>query len=165
MNPPFTDITQYLIGTTHCSAYALVDGLQFERYYGTELVPQSEIVIPLFSKWPDSRIAFAGPWLIQLNGAMQYHKKLQQLENALPAVSWIASSLTPEDLSEHLKRFMNVFIPDGKTALLRFWDPRVAERLAMMLDELQHEDLLNNIEEWLYTAGGTINSLRWRRTS
>lgn len=158
----YSDITQYLIGTTRYSAFVLVDGLQYELYYGEELQPQPGVVIPFFSTWPDSRIAFAGPWLIHLSADMSQYQKLRQLESALPSVSWIASELSSGDLVAHLQRFLNVSLPGGKTGLLRFWDPRVAKRLALMLDEQQHEDLLKNVEDWLYTVNGNTHSLKWR---
>lgn len=36
---------------------------------------------------PDSRIAFAGPWVMEMNSIMDFRERLCELEAALPSVS------------------------------------------------------------------------------
>ncbi len=43
---------------------------------------------------------------------------------------------------------LNTRLPDGRTALLRFWDPRVLVSLAQLLDEVQRVEFFAHIEEW-----------------
>jgi len=158
----FRFATQHLIHSTTVALFALVDGLQYERYSGEELSAQPGVSIPLFDTWPDSRIAFAGPWLIRMNGAMEMRASLEALEIALPGVSWIVSGSTPEELVAHLQRYMNAGLPDGRAALLRFQDPRVQRRLGVMLDSRQHRDLTSLMQEWLTTVDGKVWSFKQR---
>jgi hypothetical protein len=45
-------------------------------------------------------------------------------------------------------------LPDGRSALLRFWDPRVLVNLARTLDGAQREEFFGHIHEWhLLDAG------------
>jgi hypothetical protein len=165
MSRYYSDIMHYLIESSCISVFALVDGLQYERYYGKALQEESGIAIPLFNTWPDSQIAFAGPWLVHLNRAMRYYEELKTLELAFPSVSWIASSSTLEQLVIHFHQYLNVALPDGNVGLLRFWDPRVADRLVTLLDAHQHRDLMKGVEEWLYYLKGQVCSLKWRETA
>ncbi|WP_151995264.1 DUF4123 domain-containing protein [Buttiauxella massiliensis] len=158
----FSHAVQSLIHTTEVTLFALVDGLQYERFTGEELVFKREEVLPLFNTWPDSRIAFAGPWIIGINEAMGIREKLCELEATLPSVSWILSSATPADLVEHFQKNINIGLPDGRAALLRIQDPRVQVRLGAMLDSLQHQKLTHLTREWVTTIDGKAWSLKQR---
>ncbi|WNJ33007.1 DUF4123 domain-containing protein [Enterobacter hormaechei] len=154
---------QFLIHSSDVSMFALVDGLQYERFTGSELKIKQDVCLPLFDTWPDSRIAFAGPWLIRMNETMEMREQLEALEIALPGVSWIVSGSTPEELVAHLQIYMNTGLPDGRAALLRFQDPRVQVRLATMLNDLQHQELTGLIQEWLTTVDGKVWSFQQRK--
>ncbi|WP_052951224.1 DUF4123 domain-containing protein [Klebsiella variicola] len=158
----FNLAAQQLIHSTKMTLFALVDGLQYERYFGEELSAQRYVSLPLFDTWPDSRIAFAGPWIIQLSRVMDFRDKLCELEATLPSVSWIVSSSTLAELAAHFRKNMNIGLPDGRAALLRFQDPRVQVRLGTMLDNLQHRELTGLIREWLTTVDGKVWSLKQR---
>ncbi|CZY64987.1 MULTISPECIES: DUF4123 domain-containing protein [Enterobacter] len=158
----FSLTAQHLIHSTKVTLLALVDGLQYERYFGEELSVQQPAAIPLFDTCPDSRIAFAGPWIIEMNSVMDFREKLCGLEAALPSVSWMVSSSTLTELVAHFRKYMNVELPDGRAALLRFQDPRVQVRLGATLDDLQHRDLTGLLQEWLTTVDGKVWSFRQR---
>lgn len=158
----FSLAAQQMIHSTKETLFALVDGLQYERYLSEELFAQQYVSMPLFDTWPDSRIAFAGPWLIQMSGAMDIREKLCDLESALPSVSWIVSPSTLTELVAHFQKNMNVGLPDGRAALLRFQDPRVQVRLGTMLDSLQHRELTGLAQEWLATVDGKVWSFKQR---
>lgn len=158
----FSLAAQHLIHSTKVTLFALVDGLQYERYFGEELSVQQPATIPLFDTWPDSRIAFAGPWIIEMNSVMDFREKLCELEAALPSVSWTVSSSTLAELAAHFRKYMNIGLPGGPTALLRFQDPRVQIRLGATLDDLQHRDLTGLLQEWLTTVNGKVWSFRQR---
>ncbi|EKS6649170.1 TPA: DUF4123 domain-containing protein [Enterobacter hormaechei] len=159
----FSLAIQFLIHSSDVSMFALVDGLQYERFTGSELKIKQDVCLPLFDTWPDSRIAFAGPWLIRMNETMEMREQLEALEIALPGVSWIVSGSTPEELVAHLQIYMNTGLPDGRAALLRFQDPRVQVRLATMLNDLQHQELTGLIQEWLTTVDGKVWSFQQRK--
>ncbi|MBA8306856.1 DUF4123 domain-containing protein [Klebsiella michiganensis] len=161
-NLSFSFAAQHLIHSSDVSVFALVDGLQYERFTGYELKINPDVVFPLFNTWPDSRIAFAGPWLIRMNETMEMRKQLEALEIALPGVSWIVSGSTPEELVAHLQIYMNTGLPDGRAALLRFQDPRVQVRLGTMLNDLQHQKLTGLMQEWLTIVDGKVWSFKQR---
>lgn len=161
-NLSFSLAAQHLIHSSDVSVFALVDGLQYERYFGEELSAQNSTAIPLFDSWPDSRIAFAGPWLIRMNESMEIREQLEALEIALPGASWIVSGSTSGELVAHLQKFMNTGLPDGRAALLRFQDPRVQVRLGTMLNSQQHREMTGLMREWLTTVDGKVWSFKQR---
>jgi len=158
----FSFAAQHLIHSSDVSVFALVDGLQYERFTGDELQIIPDVAFPLFNVWPDSRIAFAGPWLIRMNAAMEMREQLEALEAALPGVSWIVSGSTPEEQVAHLRRYMNVGLPDGQAALLRFQDPRVQVRLGATLNSQQHREMTDLMREWLTVVDGKVWSFKQR---
>jgi hypothetical protein len=158
----FSHAVQQLIHSTEVTLFALVDGLQYERFSGDELVFQQNITMPLFEGYLDSRIAFAGPWIIRMDGKMAIRESLFALEAALPSVSWIVSTSTLPELVAHFQKNMNIVLPNGRVALLRFQDPRVQFRLGAMLDEQQHRELTYLTKEWITTAEGKSYSLKQR---
>lgn len=158
----FSLAMQFLIHSSDVSVFALVDGLQYERFTGHELKIKQDVCLPLFDTWPDSRIAFAGPWLIRMSETMEMREQLEALEIALPGVSWIVSGSMPEELVAHLQKYMNAGLPDGRAALLRFQDPRVQVRLATMLNDLQHQELAGLMQEWLTIVDGKVWSFKQR---
>lgn len=159
MTTAFALATGELLASTKVSLFALVDGLQYERYFGKELEASKNAVLPLFDKYPDSRIAFAGPWLIDMHKKMAFREVLMELEQKRPAVSWILSGQRLPELLVHLQRNMNVELPDGRIALLRLQDPRVQVRLGKHLDEGQHDEITKNIVNWYSSMDGEIYSL------
>ncbi|MGX7897702.1 DUF4123 domain-containing protein [Klebsiella pneumoniae] len=80
----------------------------------------------------------------------------------LPSVSWILSSSALTEQVVHLKNNMDVGLPDGRSALLRFQDPRVQVRLATMLNDLQHQKLTGLMQEWLTRVDGKVWSFKQR---
>lgn len=159
----FSLAAQQLLHSTAVSLFVLVDGLQYERFIGDELLLNQDITRPLFDTWPDSRIAFAGPWVIRMSGAMDIRDKLVSLEAALPSVSWIVSTSALTELVTHFQKYMNIFLPDGRAALLRFQDPRIQVRLGAMLDKQQHRELTHLMQEWVTTVEGKSYSLKQRK--
>lgn len=160
MKMSFAFASQALIASTRNSLFALVDGLQFERHFGEELQTLNNAVLPLFDKYPDTRIAFAGPWLIDMHKEMVFREKLIELEQHLPAVSWILSALSLSELLAHLQQCMNAEMPDGRVALVRLQDPRVQFRLGEQLDEAQHWEITRDIAEWYSSVDNRVYSLK-----
>lgn len=160
MTTAFALATGQLLASTTVSLFALVDGLQYERHFGKELETREHAVLPLFDNYPDSRIAFAGPWLMDMQKNMTRGEALTELEQTLPSVSWLLSAQTFPEVLMHLQRYMNTELPNGRIALLRLQDPRVQMRLGEQLDEQQHWGLTRNIAEWYSSVEGKIYSLK-----
>ncbi|MBN3131144.1 DUF4123 domain-containing protein [Pectobacterium brasiliense] len=135
--------------------YGLVCGLQYERYFRKELVYEKDVVLPLFRKYPDSQIAWSGPWLINLDVASTYREQLQELSQKRPSVSWLKSENDINILAVHLSQQLNVRLEDERIALFRFYDPRVIHRVKGILSKQQGEEILQGISAWRYFLDGT----------
>lgn len=134
--------------------YALVDGVQFRTQFGEPCSARNGFA-SLFAGTEDEALAHAGPWLIdigQVGSALV--DGLNELEQTAPAVTWLIAHQTLEGLAQLLQLNLNTELPDGRTALLRFWDPRVLITLAEVLDASQRETFFAHIDEWHLLSKG-----------
>lgn len=149
---PMVDVTQRLSALREklpaLQLYALVDGVQYQTHYDEPLVAASGL-IALFAGTPDAALAHAGPWLIAVEQAPDHlTAQLVELEHASPAVTWLIAPQDLTGLAQLLQLKLDIRLPDGRTALLRFWDPRVLASLAKTLDAKQRELFFAHIHEW-----------------
>ena len=139
-----------LLARTHRALrlYALVDGVQYTRYFETPLTPLAGRRA-LFHGTDDAALAHAGPWLIDAEHAgSEQLAGLVELERAAPAVTWLIAPQDLEGLAQLLSLRLDMRLPDGRSALVRFWDPRVLANLAELLDGNQREEFFAHIHEW-----------------
>ena len=128
--------------------YALVDGAQYERFYSDELY-ESEGIKSLFDHSEDKKIAFAGPWLLDISIlGRDWLRKLNILELKYPSVSWLLSSLDISDLFFYLNRNLEVILPKNKVAMLRYYDPRVLIYLPDVLTKEQFQSFTAEVVAW-----------------
>lgn len=128
--------------------YALVDGVQYRERFGEPCTARQGFY-SLFAGTPDAALAHAGPWLIdagQADGALV--DALTTLEQQAPAVTWLIAPQTLDGLAQLLQLNLDMALPDGRTALVRFWDPRVLATLAEMLEPGQRETFFGHVHEW-----------------
>jgi len=129
--------------------YALVDGVQYAKHFGMPLTPMARQRWALFDGTPDAPLAHAGPWLVDAEHAAPAQvAELVELEQTAPAVTWLMSPLDLEGLARSLSQRLDTRLPDGRTVLVRFWDPRVLVSLAEVLDGHQREEFFAHIHEW-----------------
>ncbi|MCI1004262.1 DUF4123 domain-containing protein [Herbaspirillum sp. C7C8] len=128
--------------------YALVDGLQYQSQLGKRIAPGSGRQ-SLFAGTADALLAHAGPWLVDaaLMGEPM-RSELVALERSVPSVAWLIASQDLAGLAQLLQLRLDITLSDGRTGLLRFWDPRVLVSLARTLDAPQREDLFGHVLEW-----------------
>ena len=128
--------------------YALVDGVQYQTQLCKRFQPGSGL-FPLFAGTPDAALAHAGPWLVDaaLAGEAMV-AELATLERDAPSLSWLIAPQDLDGLGQLLQLRLDVSLPDGRSALLRFWDPRVLVNLARTLDGPQREEFFGHIHEW-----------------
>jgi hypothetical protein len=123
---------------------AVLDGAAFAARWGHPLVARAGCH-PLFDpKGPDAELAAAGGWLIEPGRAV-----LPPLD--VPGDSplcWLDSVAPAGDLLLHLRQQLDVALPDGRTALLRWYDPRVLATLADVLEPAQWAALCGPIRRW-----------------
>lgn len=128
--------------------YALVDGVQYQQQRGAWLTPMPGSCA-LFEQTQDAALAHAGPWLMdmaQLGPALT--ENLARLENTAPAVTWLIAPQDLNGLAQMLCLLLDARLPDGRSAMLRFWDPRVLAGLAQVMDASQREEHFSHIHEW-----------------
>lgn len=148
----FIDVTQRLAELRqNCAAlrlYSLVDGLLYQDRRGSRLAAQAGYR-PLFAGTPDEPLNHAGPWLVDTETVGQEQvDDLAHLEFEAPAVTWLIAPQNLEGLAQLMQLHLDTRLPDGRTALLRFWDPRVLASLTQLLDEAQRVEFFAHIEEW-----------------
>lgn len=128
--------------------YALVDGVQYQSQLCKRLQPGGGL-FALFAGTPDAALAHAGPWLVDaaVTGEAMVDE-LATLERNAPSLTWLITPQDLEGLGQLLQLRLDVKLPDGRSALLRFWDPRVLAALARTLDGAQREAFFGHIHEW-----------------
>lgn len=138
--------------------YSLVDGLQYRQHTGHDVQPQFEshgqINRSLFEGTEDAPLAHAGPWLFDVTHRPDLIEPLATLESALPGVSWLVCALDLQGLTQLLQLKLHVRLAPGKTALLRFYDPRVLGNLFVVMTAQQKAEFFSLIDEWHFMHGG-----------
>jgi hypothetical protein len=128
--------------------YALVDGVQYQ----TQLCKRMQVgsgLLPLFADTQDAALAHAGPWLVDAAHADKAMvAELAALEREMPSITWLITTQDLQGLGQLLQLRLDVSLPDGRRALLRFWDPRVLVNLGNTLDEAQREAFFGPFYEW-----------------
>ena len=128
--------------------YALVDGAQYQTKRGERITPKPGFD-PLFEGTPDAALSHAGPWLVDAELAdAEFVSDLGELEREAAAVSWVIAPQSLEGLAQLLRLNLETLMPDGRTALLRFWDPRVLVSLAEILTNEQRLAFFGHFHEW-----------------
>lgn len=151
MTPSFdvwNRLAQLRENITGLRLYGLLDGAQYLAQSGKRFVGQVGMCA-LFDGTTDADLAFAGPWLIdveKIGGDLV--DQLVALERSAHAVTWVIALQDIQGLAQILRLHLDIALPDGRTALLRFWDPRVLADLAEILDPNQRQALFGNIYEW-----------------
>jgi hypothetical protein len=148
--------------TRHYSGHvlALVDGIQYEQHTGQQLTPEDDMTVSLFAGTKEIALAHAGPWVVDPKKARDHLADLGELEQARPGVIWLITSEHIERIAEKLRPHLNMRTPNGLSALLRFWDPRVLHALNAICQDKSERDLFRIAEAWQYIHEGqrhTIN--------
>lgn len=128
--------------------YALVDGAQYQTQRGEPLQVGAG-ACALFDNTPDTALAHAGPWLVDAELAGdKTAEDLAKLEQQAPAVTWLIAVHDLNGLAQLLQLNINMQLPDGRIALLRFWDPRVLVSLTEVLGPQQSATFFAHVHEW-----------------
>lgn len=114
----------------------------------------------LFENQPEHALGDAAPWLVQVDGNPGMAGWLPALDLEAGAVTWLESPADFGRLYQHLQRQLDLRMPDGSLALLRYWDGRVFRRLLRVLDAEQKRELLGPIEQWQVTVDDRLYALR-----
>ena len=116
----------------------------------------------LFEGQPEAAHAHAAPWLIELpvSGIQQpVDHWLASLEQKVAGLTLLASRVPFEPLFVHLQQQLDIALPDGSLALMRFYDPRAWLRYCQVLSVPQQLELLGPVLEWQVTLQGQSHTL------
>jgi len=79
---------------------------------------------------------------------------LASLESSAAGTTLLASQASFEPLFVHLQQHLDIAMPDGSLALMRFYDPRAWLRYCGVLTLLQQLELLGPVLEWQVSVQG-----------
>jgi len=153
-----------LCSTPDIALFAILDCAVDESLYGhLQLEPASTRVLCLYDGDPGIRYARYAPYLVQLHAQ-------SPLCEAWLREGWLhhwgiflGSPAEPEVLKRHLKRFLT-FQDQGKTAWLRFYDPRVLRTLLPALSPGHCHDFFGNGVVSAYAAPSAASAF-WKASS
>ncbi|QBG91296.1 DUF4123 domain-containing protein [Xanthomonas oryzae] len=111
----------------------------------------------LFVHQPEAEHVEASPWLVELPiGAVHpgLDTWLAQLGRTAAGATRLASEVSFDELFTHLEQQLDIELPDGSLALMRFYDARAWLRYMEVLTLTQQLELLGPILEWQVMALG-----------
>jgi len=145
---------QLLAARPELRLYALVDGLQYRQHTGHDVPTDAQLNRALFDGTEDAALAHAGPWLFDVSHRPDLIGTFAALETALPSVSWLICALDLQGLAQLLQLKLHARLANGKSALLRFYDPRVLGNLFTVMTAQQKAEFFFLIDEWHFLRGG-----------
>jgi len=130
--------------------YGLVDGLLYGEIAADQALFRSASCVALFDGTPDEALADAGPWLLDCTGDRNSHMaSLQRLGDSAVGCLWIVSGYAVDDLALALRARLNAHMPNGSTALLRYYDARITDDIAALLTPAQQAAFFAPGLDWL----------------
>ncbi|TKC83815.1 DUF4123 domain-containing protein [Trinickia terrae] len=140
--------------------YALVDGLLYSDAESATPLARSAATVALFDGTPDASIADAGPWLIDhAHAPTLIRSTLDNLATSSTGVSWLISAYPIESLADELRRRLDVRLPDGRMALLRFYDARIMPDMASLMEFTQRMRFFVTTYDWLVEVNGHLKGV------
>ncbi|MBD9428801.1 DUF4123 domain-containing protein [Achromobacter sp. ACM03] len=137
--------------------YGLVDALLHAQVSATQPLFRSSSCVALFDGTPDEALAHAGPWLLDCSADRSAHiPALQRLAESELGCTWIVSGYAMDDLAEALRARLDVRMPNGTTALLRYYDARLADDIAALLTPEQRAAFFAPFQDWLVERNGKL---------
>lgn len=137
--------------------YGLVDGLLYENVVVGQPLFRSASCAALFDGTPDQALAHAGPWLLDCTAERDRHiASLQRLGDSGLGCVWIISGYSLEDLAVALRARLNVRLPNGSTALLRYYDARITGDITALLTAVQRAAFFSPVQDWLVQRNGQL---------
>lgn len=136
--------------------HALVDGLLYQECQQDVPLLGEPGTMAVLAGTIDDHLFDAGPWVIDYELAPPpLRTAVLYAEKSMPtAVTWIIAPLDIEALAEMLRARIDVSLPDGRTAMLRFWDPRTLAVIGRDLDASQRHEFFGEIVEWHFALDG-----------
>ncbi len=135
------------------SLYALIDLASVPNGLRVLKLQQSPDSACLFEGTIQANAEAVAPWLLRIGNADSERRRLRDCVDAAltyPALSWIVTPLSLDELLTRLRRRLDARLPDSYDVLLRFYDPRVLPMLSARLHEPQQRAFFCVCSQWLY---------------
>lgn len=137
--------------------FALFDALMYTRADDAAALERSTSAVALFDGTPDASLADAGPWLVDVKlSPPGMQRTLRTLAAGAGGMSWLISAYGLPSLAHHLRERLDVRMPDGRTALLRFYDARLVGGIAGLLSFSQRAEFFVPTFEWIVEMQGRL---------
>jgi hypothetical protein len=110
----------------------------------------SSICRPLFEGTPDEGLSSVEPLLLDaLNQSTpNLMPWLIEQEKANPAVLWLASKNSIEEVQKQITPLLAVDLPDAPDSVLRFYDPSVMHKLMQVCNAEQKARFFVGVDQW-----------------
>ncbi|MBR8305265.1 DUF4123 domain-containing protein [Burkholderia cenocepacia] len=146
--------------TMQVHLYALVDGLLYADAAGGSSPQRSQSAIAVFDGTQDASLADAGPWLFAYDAAAgNIRRTLSTMASSPTGVSWLISAYPIESLADELRSRLDVRLPDGSIALLRFYDARIMADMASLMEFTQRMQFFVPTFDWLVEVNGKLRGV------
>ncbi|MDN8011624.1 DUF4123 domain-containing protein [Burkholderia multivorans] len=137
--------------------FALADGLLYSELSGSAPVRSTESAMALLDGTPDASLADAGPWLFDYERADSATRDvLTRLAQGEFGVNWIISAYQSRQLAGELRDRLDATLPDGRTAMLRYYDARVMRYFAPALTSTERTMFFSPTFDWLLEIDGHL---------
>ncbi len=112
----------------------------------------------LLDATPDASLADAGPWMFDCERIdSDTQTALARLARSEYGVSWIVSAYQVRQLASELRQRLDATLPDGRHAMLRYYDARVMRYLAPALGSSEGTMFFSPTFDWLIEINGTLS--------
>lgn len=146
--------------TMQVHLYALVDGLLYADAANGSSPQRSQSAVAVFDSTQDASLADAGPWLIDYERAPDNTRQtLSAMASSSTGVSWLISGYPLESLADELRSRLDARLPDGRTALLRFYDARIMADIASLMEFTQRMQFFVPTFDWLVEVNGKLQGV------
>ncbi|NBJ20270.1 DUF4123 domain-containing protein, partial [Burkholderia thailandensis] len=84
---------------------------------------------------------------------------LAELAAGPVGMSWLVSAYPFERLAAELRERLDVRLPDGRTALFRFYDARILPDIARVMNDAQRSQFFVATYDWLVEIDGRLTGV------
>jgi hypothetical protein len=141
--------------------FAVVDTAQDEALF--PLVRQGEHVCLMSGKMIPE-LAAASPYLVELDSNPALLAEWQQNGQGRNWGILCDAELAMAELRRHLRKFLQVKLPDGQVALFRFYDPRVFRSYIVAAAPDEQARWFDGVRQFSVDGvDGAHHEFRWRR--
>lgn len=140
--------------------YGLADGVLHAQANPDNPLLRSNSCIALFDHTPDHALAHAGPWLLDATDpAGPDRATLNRSGISSNGCIWLISAYSLSDLADALRARLDVRLPSGAIALLRYYDARISENILALLSDIQRAEFFGPVSQWLTQRHGQLTRI------